>query len=265
MGITSFSRYRLLIKHVKNWPVYFVNKWKGLPPITYFLLRKHGIRISVPKETLRVFKEFFMSDSYSIELIKKHLPANSIVLDIGANIGMFPIRLLLEQQDCKFYSYEPFPNNFTILEKNITQNSFTKIRINISNKAVLGKMQDNLKIFFNKDSLYTDTSSIIRGFENNNDSITVPCTTLEEIYRTEKLPYISLLKLDCEGSEFSILYDSPVELISNIPFIIVETHDLDDKKNNISGVEEYFDTLGYTYKIKPVTDKINMVWAWKNL
>ncbi len=263
MNITSLSRYRSLIKHVKNWPVYFLNKWKGEVPITNFHLRKHDILLSVPKETLRVFKEFFMSDAYSIELLKKYLPANSVVVDIGANIGMFPIRLLLEQPDCKFYSYEPFPNNFAILEKNIIQNSFTKNRINVSNKAVLGKMQDNLKIFFNKNSDYTDTSSIIRGFENNNDSITVPCTTLEEIYKNENLSYISLLKLDCEGSEYSILYDSPLSLIKNIPFIVVETHDLDDKKNNIHGVVEFLRTLGYTCKIKNVTDKINMIWAWK--
>lgn len=72
-----------------------------------------------------------------------------------------------------------------------------------------------------------------------------------------------MLKLDCEGSEYSILYKSPPELLKKIPFIIVETHDLDDLQNNIKGAKEYLGKLGFTCKILPVTDKINMVWAWQ--
>lgn len=263
MNTDSVSRYNSLIKHIKNWPVYFLNKWKGQPPITRFLLRKHGIRISVPRETLRVFKEFFMSDAYLVELLKTYLPKNAVVVDIGANIGMFPIRLLLEQPDIRFYSYEPLPNNYSILHENVSGTPFTQNRISIFNKAVVGKKQDNLKIYFNKNQNFTDSSSLISGFENNYDSLPIACTTLEELYAEEKLPYISLLKLDCEGSEFSILYDTPVGLINKIPFIVVETHDLDEEKNNISGVKTFLSNLGYTFKTKPVTDKINMVWAWK--
>ena len=217
----------------------------------------------MPKETLRVFKEFFMTDGYSIELLKSHLQKNAVVIDIGANIGMFPIRLLLDQPDIQFYSYEPFPNNFTILQQNVSSSPFTNKRICIFNSAVLGKKQDNLKIYFNKKQPYTDTSSVIPGFENNNDSVEIPCTTLKEIYAVHRLIQIDLLKLDCEGSEFSILYDSPVELINAIPFIVVETHDLDNGRNNINGVKYFLESLGYTLKTKPVTDSINMVWAWK--
>jgi len=263
MSKSSVSRYKALIKHVKNWPVYFLNKWKGYPPIAYFLLRKHGIRIAVPKETLRVFKEFFMSDGYSVELLKSYLPKNAVVIDIGANIGMFPIRLLVEQPDILFYSYEPFPNNFTILHENVSGNLLTSNRVSIFNTAVLGKKQDDLKIYFSKEHNYTDSSSVIPGFENNNDAITVSCTTLEEICAVHRLQHIDMLKLDCEGSEYSILYDTPVDLINKIPFIVVETHDLDMERNNIHGIKTFLGTLGFTFKIKPVTDKINMVWAWK--
>lgn len=258
-----YSRYSTLIKFIKNWPIYLLNKWVIKPAIFHFVLRKHEIRIAVPKETLRVFKEFFMTDGYSIELLKTYLPKNSVVIDIGANIGLFPIRLLMEQSDIKFYSYEALPNNFTILNENVCKNAFTKNRISIFNTAVLGKKQDHLKIYFNNKKNYSDTSSVIPEFEDNNDAVEISCTTLKEICEENKIQNISLLKLDCEGSEFSILYDSPVELINKIPFIVVETHDIDQVRNNLNGIKIFLTSLGYTLKIKPVTNTINMVWAWK--
>ncbi|MES1198175.1 MAG: FkbM family methyltransferase, partial [Chitinophagaceae bacterium] len=197
------------------------------------------------------------------ELLKSYLPKNAVVIDIGANIGMFPIRLLVDQPDIRFYSYEPFPNNFAILHKNVAASSFTQNRISIFNMAVLGKKQDNLKIYFNKKEEYTDSSSLIPGFENNHDALPISSTTLEEIIKVNGLQKIDLLKLYCEGSEYSILYDSPIDLINSIPFIVVETHDLDNEKNNLQGVKTFLGSLGFTFKTRSITGKINMVWAWK--
>lgn len=263
MPLNLISRYKKLIKHVKNWPIYFYHKWIGRPLITYFILRKHNISFSVPKETLRVFKEFFMSDTYEIDFLISHLPKNSIVIDVGANIGMFPIRLLVDKPDITFYSFEPLPNNFSVLHHNIYSNSFLNERIHIFQKAVLGKKQDDLKIYFDKEQTYTDTSSLIPGFENNYDTLVTDCTTLEEICENNRIQNITLLKLDCEGSEYNILYESPIEIIKNIPFIVVETHDLDSDRNNLEGVKSYLGLLGFTLKTKPVSKKINLVWAWK--
>lgn len=263
MLLNLISRYKKLIKYVKNWPIYFYHKWNGRPLITYFILRKHNIRISVPKATLRVFKEFFMSDPYEIDFLNLHLPKNSVVIDVGANIGMFPIRLLVDKPDITFYSFEPLPNNFSVLHHNISSNSFLSERIHIFQKAILGKKQDDLKIYFNKEQTYTDTSSLIPGFENNYDTLVTDCTTLEEICENNRIQNITLLKLDCEGSEYNILYESPIEIIKNIPFIVVETHDLDSDRNNLEGVKSYLSSLGFTLKTKPVSEKINLVWAWK--
>lgn len=256
-------RNKSLIRYVKNWPVYLLYKWKGFPSIAYFILRKHGIRITVPKETLSVFKEFFMTDAYSFEFLKLYLKEKAVVIDIGANIGMFPIRLLIKQPDLRIYCYEPFPNNFKILHENVSSNPFINKKVRVFNQAVLGKKQDDLKIYFNREQFYTDSSSLIPGFENNHDTIAVACTTLEEIITENNILHIDLLKLDCEGSEYSILYDTPVDVIKKIPFIVVETHDLDEELNNIQGIKNFLCTLGFTLKTKPVTDKINMVWAWK--
>ncbi len=86
---------------------------------------------------------------------------------------------------------------------------------------------------------------------------------MEEICENNRIQNITLLKLDCEGSEYNILYESPIEIIKNIPFIVVETHDLDSDRNNLEGVKSYLSSLGFTLKTKPVSEKINLVWAWK--
>jgi len=258
-----FSRYRPLVKYIKNWPRYFIYKWRKSPVMLHFVLRKYNAPLCVPRESLPVFKEFFMGDEYQMSFLRRHLPAHAVVVDVGANIGLFPLRLLMEQPHLKIFSYEPFPNNYDILQKNITHNVFARENVIPYNQAVLGCSQKNLTIYYNRDQQFTDSASLIPGFANNKDMLAITATTLQEIMVANRLQRIDLLKLDCEGSEFSILYDSPEDLIRNIPFIVAEIHDLNDDRNNIQAIKTFFYKLGFQHQTRSVSDKIHMIWAWK--
>lgn len=258
------TRYRTLIQHIKNWPRYFLYKWMGYPELLQFTTRKHNLSLCIPKETLPVFKEFFMEDAYRMQFLKNHLTANAIVMDIGANIGLFPIRLLMEQPQLTIYSFEPLPNNFAILQQNISGNAFTRDRVKVFNLAVLGYPQKTINIYYNRNCRYTDSASLLPGFAQNEDPLPVTATSLQEIMRVNHLRNIDLLKLDCEGSEFSILYNTPEELIRQIPLIVAEIHTQDEEQNNLPAIKKFFYRLGYTVQCHRVTDKIHMLWARKN-
>jgi len=252
-----------LIKYVLNWHQYFLNKLARKKRTYHFRLRKNNILLEIPAETMRVFKEFFMKDAYDVHFLFRHLKKEAVIVDIGANIGLFTIMLLIHRPDLNIFSYEPLPENFNILQKNITSNSYTTQKVAIKEAAVLGKKQEELKLYFDRQKENTDSSSVIRGFENNYDHITVACTTLREIINEKRIEKISLLKLDCEGSEYSILYETPLEIISKIPFMVIETHDLDKDEKNIHGVKRFLDSLDYEYKTMTIDEKLNIIWAWK--
>ena len=260
---STLGKYRFLINNVRNWPQYFFNKLSGQKNIYSFTLRKNNVRVEIPKGVMRVFKEFFMKDGYDIELLKPHLKKNSVIVDVGANIGLFPVFLLSFQPDLRFFAYEPLPENYKFLQKNISSNKFLSDRVRIKDVAVMGEKQTDLKLYFDKNKSNTDSSSIIKGFENNNDYISINCTTLQEIIKENGLEKIDILKLDCEGSEYNILFNTPEEIINSIPFLIIETHDLDDHENNFIAVKQFLDKLNYLYKTMPVDNKLNMIWAWK--
>ena len=50
---------------------------------------------------------------------------------------------------------------------------------------------------------------------------------------------IDLLKLDCEGAEYNILYNTPAHLFKKINCISIETHPGPDKKENKDALEKF--------------------------
>ena len=68
-------------------------------------------------------------------VLKKIIKSGDNVIDVGANIGVLTLyfRSLIGDSG-KIYSFEPDPNSFCILEKNIVQNYLENVII--ENKAV---------------------------------------------------------------------------------------------------------------------------------
>jgi hypothetical protein len=61
-------------------------------------------------------------------------------------------------------------------------------------------------------------------FGGSGDKISVDCLTLEDIFKKHRLKKLDLLKLDCEGAEYEILYETPAEILAKIKEIRLEYH-----------------------------------------
>ena len=138
------------------------------------------------------------------------------VVDIGGHIGIFSIFMSKKVPLGKIYVYEPFPENFSLLEENVKLNNCSNIVL--SNKAVCGEKGKRIIFKSAKNSgghsLYTQ--------EGRRDEI--DCTTLEDILKSNGLSFVDFLKMDCEGAEYEIIRETPKEIMRSIKFIALEYH-----------------------------------------
>ena len=162
------------------------------------------IKLSFPDEK-GVFIDFvsiFLDDDYNLSRIKTK--KISTIVDIGANVGFFSIAARLAFPNAKIFSYEP--NNQL---KRYLHDNFRELNIELQMNAV-SKNAGRIELENCGDSNQS------RVVINNEGSVEM--CSLETVI--EKVGgQIDLLKMDCEGSEWSVLEDSKLlEKINNITF-----------------------------------------------
>ncbi|TXJ56789.1 FkbM family methyltransferase [Brachyspira aalborgi] len=149
-----------------------------------------------------------------------------IVIDIEANVGMVSILLAKKFPFLKIYSFEPLKENYDNFIKNIELNNIPKEVITAENKAVTkdGRLITMSINSANKGgSSTTDVISINSIMTKENSQ--VESITLEEIFKKYNINKLKLLKIDCEGSEYEILYNADTNLLKNIENLRGEFHE----------------------------------------
>ncbi len=125
------------------------------------------------------------------EIVKSNVKKNDVVVDVGANIGYYT--LLMAKNDALVHSYEPEPNNFNLLEKNVIFNNFSS-NVKLYNKAVSD--------FYGYSKLIlSDYSTGQHRLDYNRfgtQSVDVEVVKIE-------LDKIDFAKIDVEGVEFNVL------------------------------------------------------------
>lgn len=175
-----------------------------------------------------IFYEIFYSKSYTKDF---SIPEDSIVLDIGAHIGLFSV--MASRIAKKVYSFEPEPENFNLLLTNIRLNSIKNIEA--INKAVSKK---------------TGTAKLRIGVDESECSldkkgIDVATISLKDFFDTYNIKKIDFLKMDCEGSEYDILMSTPKEYLERIGKISMEVH----KTNKfLEDMSEFLSKNGFSIK-----------------
>ena len=80
----------------------------------------------------------------------------------------------------------------------------------------------------------------------------------------EQIEQIDFMKIDCEGSEYSIIYNLPKELFKKISNICVETHNGKEKHHNLNSLNAYLKENEYETKTLEEEKYTGYIWAWRN-
>jgi len=185
-------------------------------------------------------------DCYNIE----HIPFedNDIVMDIGAHVGVFSIYLAKKFPFIKIYSYEPIPENYENLAKNIEINNVKNITI--FNKAITGDRRTlDMSMHFINTGGATAQLKNIKLPEHS--YYNVESLTLDDIFETQNIKKCKLLKIDCEGSEYEILFNS--KELRNIEYLSGEFHINEYLKNKDYSIEKLYEYCKKYIKPKNIT------------
>lgn len=178
-----------------------------------------------------VIKEIVHGNSYRVDLFHQRQRSGEIVVDIGAHIGAFA--KLWHQVDpmAKIICVEACPENIPVLQRNVGHFAEIIQAACTYEKGDVYLMNSVHPHCINTGGSTLSPNSNLAGIgrdwhlENHfhKDERPLVKLTLEEIMTQVGVNHIDILKLDCEGSEFSILENTPS--LSRIGFIVGEYHD----------------------------------------
>ena len=169
---------------------------------------------------------------------------NGLVLDIGAHFGIYSLVAASANKQSSIIAFEPNPNNFDLLCKNIQINGFSNITLEnlaISNKT--GKV-----VFYN----YNVLGSLPFGFTLINhrhvdpESSTISCATIsfkEYLESNHKEQVLSLVKLDIERAELIVLKDGIERIQKDQTIIFCEILD----RESIFKIHSLFKKIDYVF------------------
>lgn len=243
----------LAIKKIGNWPTFIFCYALGLVPKSSYRFR-NGAQLVIARGIDHVpIIEIFLNEEYG------SISDDAVVLDLGANIGAFTIYATTGARNVRTYAYEPLPDFYAILQENVRLNRRDET-VHSFNTAVAAEagIRD---LYLQGGQFFFPT---LVGATNNDseERVTVCCTTLAEIMKSNHLERIDLLKLDCEGAEYEILYPAPLACLKRITEIRMEYHNLDSEDRNLDGLKRFFTRSRFVVThLKPTSETNGTLWA----
>jgi FkbM family methyltransferase len=166
---------------------------------------------------------------------------NDVVLDIGGHIGLFA---LFASQFCKkgkIFCFEPIKENYNILLENIELNTVKNI---IPFNLAVYNDSKRVKMYLNEDDA---GHSIILP---SSKSIQTDSISLKKIFDDNKIDLCDFAKIDCEGSEYSIIDALPSEYLKRINKMAIEYHFADSKPELARDLISKIENAGFHVKKK---------------
>lgn len=203
-------------------------------PTTYTF--RDGLAITTPDGFgTQVVPEVALTKPYG------KFPARGVMVDIGAHIGSVALLAAYHNPLLRVFGYEPNPRNFEVLVRNVHANHLED-QVSVFPNAVAGTREQ--KRMFLRGSPHSN-------FEEREDDaaatvIEVEAITLADIFTKQAIRHCDLLKVDCEGAEFELLYAAPKQVLRSIDKIRMEYHDnLADSEQTVDALTQFLARHGF--------------------
>lgn len=183
--------------------------------------------------TAFIYKEIFTDSDYDLALDN---PRPSI-LDVGANTGLFALRMKQLYPEAKIACFEPEESNFRQLEELIGRNRLPGIQ---AIRKGIGAETRTAVLYLHPHNI-GGHSVVQQGSDWKPRSIEL--VSLAEALNFFPDGCCDLMKLDCEGAEYEIIRSMDSSLASRIKCVVFEGS---GHLYNIADLDTHLESLGYT-------------------
>jgi len=192
-------------------------RWNG----TNRLKLRNGITLVAPREEplLSLFEEVWVKRYYAPPGYT--IAAGEVIIDIGAHVGTFTVWAASANRQARVIAVEPFGPNLRYLRQNVAANRLANVTIL---EACCGGTEGTVELQARgpaaRNTIYCSDNygSIFRAIAQ------VHVVTLDRIFSEQGIEHCDLLKLDCEGAEYDILYAASETTLARIRRIAMEYH-----------------------------------------
>jgi len=173
--------------------------------------------------------EIVEHDCYQLEQMDFSNSADALILDIGAQIGTASL-VLSRLHRGTILCFEPLPENCRFLQMNLAAN---KVANAIIVPAAVTDQDGFAQFAIDPNSSVAGHVAGIMAADPHafSQSLRVKSVTLRTALAEFPRQMIHLIKMDCEGGEYSIVDQITPDLLPRIRNLTFEVHDLDGTRN----------------------------------
>jgi FkbM family methyltransferase len=255
----------LAIREYKNWfpAIKAIATRRDFTTVTL----RNGLQIQASHELKWLMNQIFYKKVYT-PTPELQIAPNDIVMDIGANCGIFTMFAASLTKNT-IYSFEPSPDNFRLLENNVTTNGLKNV---VLCPVALDSEVRSAKFLLNNATHqenvlhyeHLDVEQLYPPKIDEYDEITVPTTTLERVMEEHHIERVDFLKMDCQGAEGPIFSSTPKNILLRINKIAMEYHDhISPLKHN--DLQKILEEAGFTTLVKkgPSSSPLGFLYGWR--
>jgi FkbM family methyltransferase len=200
----------------------------------------YGRKIAYSPNT-DIGKALFFSGEFEkkeIELCNRFIKNDSVVLDIGANIGLHSISFSRLAPGGLVISFEPSKDTFSLLLNNIQGiNNILPLNIGVSDKTQVAEF------YVASDNAYSSLKDT--GRKEIREKISVLCMSLDDLLPKLALKRIDFVKIDVEGFEQKVLEGMKLIIDKFNPVIFCEIYKGTDSNEDPEATVKYLINKGY--------------------
>jgi FkbM family methyltransferase len=195
---------------------------------------------------------FGIKESSIQELFTKVVEKDMVAYDVGAKIGYTALMLKhLVEEDGEVLAFEPLPDNYRRLEKNVSlngcRNVVSSFQYALSDKSGTQPFTIRPQLGMGRLSEVEHEKDKVRDVKN------VDCRTIDEFALNSIYSPPDFIKIDVEGAEHLVLKGAEKTIKKYSPIMVVETHN----KNATRKTFEILQSVGY--EVRDVYDSLSLV------
>jgi FkbM family methyltransferase len=184
--------------------------------------------------------------AFSVYAHDWRLEARPRVIDVGAHVGSFTLWLAEQYPDLRVDCFEPDPDAHRYLVANVAHIEATVHSNAVGAKSGIGRLSRPIP------------AGSISSLQPNPEVDGLPVEIVSFDRLMEGREEISLLKLDCEGSEYEIVLDTAARSWERVRRVIVEFHPVGGR--SASELVQRLESLGLSLVGNSSTAESGIYW-----